>query len=74
MLVRLYYLDWNVLHGLSGADCDGLGGGGGPGKNTLPNNFLVEKTIIVSILVFKIQFFVAKSLFNGDIFKSRLSL
>lgn len=28
MLVLLYYLDWNVLHGLSGADCDGLGGGG----------------------------------------------
>lgn len=27
MLVLLYYLDWNVLHGLSGADCDGLGGG-----------------------------------------------
>lgn len=31
MLVLLYYLDWNALHGLSGADCDGLrfGGGGG---------------------------------------------
>ena len=24
MLVLLYYLDWNALHGLSGADCDGL--------------------------------------------------
>lgn len=32
MLVLLYYLDWNVLHGLSGADCDGLGGGGDQGK------------------------------------------
>ena len=48
MLVLLYYLDWNALHGMSGADCDGLrfgggGGGGLPGKNPLPNNFLVEK-------------------------------
>lgn len=29
MLVLLYYLDWNALHGLSGADCDGLRLGGG---------------------------------------------
>ena len=34
MLVLLYYLDWNALHGLSGADCDGFLGGGGNQEKT----------------------------------------
>ena len=39
MLVLLYYLDWNALHGLSGADCDGFWGGGGTRKKHIAKQF-----------------------------------
>lgn len=51
MLVLLYYLDWNALHGLSGADCDGLRFGGGGGltrkKHIAKQFFSGEKQLLL---------------------------
>ena len=51
MLVLLYYLDWNALHGLSGADCDGLrfwwGGGLTRKKHIAKQFFSGEKQLLL---------------------------